>query len=347
MDYIDCGNNASLQLSTCTINFWLKINSAVTGSVISKYGAWYLGLINGVFVLYDWDGAGWISSATDLNDNTWHMITFIRQAGVADGSSIYIDNVLISTFTYESDTHSANLIFGGTEEEVVFEDGDVTFEDGDVTFEDLPGGGFDGIIDNVMIFNKVLTDDDIAWFWNEGGGVEDLEEIDIARNTDDVTYDQTEYAKGNFDFSGQEFCGDGSIPRVTLRVSKLQNQLEQIINATQGALGGQVKLLKVNNNYLNEPVPALEADYDVLCAASDEKTVTFTLGIPNPMTQQFPLRNTSSSMCPWATPTLFKGPECQYAGEDTTCPGDYLHCLEVKENAEHWGGEKGLDPNAV
>jgi hypothetical protein len=194
LDYIDCGNNASLQLSTCTINFWLKINSAVTGSVISKYGAWYLGLIDSVLVLYDWDGVGWIDTATDLNDNTWHMITFIRQAGVAGGSSIYIDNVLISTFTYDSDTHDNNFIIGGTSTGVIFEDGDITFEDGDVTFEDSPevtGGVFDGAIDNVMIFNRVLTTDEIFYLYNSEAGRELVIIIEVTGHpfeTDDVIY---------------------------------------------------------------------------------------------------------------------------------------------------------------
>jgi len=169
----------------------------------------------------------------------------------------------------------------------------------------------------------------------------------IARNTEDVVYGENTFDKFNFDVSEQIFSSDGSIPQVTLRVFQdVNRRMENIINATEGALGADIKLIRVNEKFLSTPVTALEIDYENLASESDSEWVTFTLGLPNPLTQRYPLENYSSSICPEATPTLFKGPACQYAGADTSCTGTYEDCYK-KGNAEFWGGELGLDASVV
>ncbi len=169
----------------------------------------------------------------------------------------------------------------------------------------------------------------------------------LARNTEEVTYAGNVFDKFNFDVSEQVFSSDGSVPRVTLRVAQDRNAtIEKIINDTYGALGGTVKIIKAGEKYLDTAVPALEFNYDILGTESDDNWVTFTLGIPNPLSESVPKRSYSSSSCPFATPELFKGPECGYTGADTTCTGDYPACY-AKGNAARWGGEVGLDPNGL
>jgi len=186
-----------------------------------------------------------------------------------------------------------------------------------------------------------------AWLWLIEIAVSGYDTRRIARNTADVRYGLNNYAKFNLQIGEQMFSGDGSIPRVTLQVSQDVNRIiEDIVNATEGALGASVKLIRVCEKYLETPIAALEADYDNLASESDSEHVTFTLGIPNPLTQRIPLRIYSSSKCFLATPTLFKGPRCQYAGGDATCTGTYEDC-HTKGNAVHWGGELGLDPSVL
>lgn len=186
-----------------------------------------------------------------------------------------------------------------------------------------------------------------AWLWLCEIAVSGYSTQRLARNTEDITYGGESYDKFNVQISEQMFSGDGGVPRVTLRIFQDANRtIEDIVNATEGALGAEVKLIRVCEKFLDYPISALEADYENLAAESDSEWTTFTLGIPNPLTQRYPLRTYSSSSCPWATPTLFKGPECQYAGPDGTCTGTYEDCYQ-KGNAAHWGGELGLDPNVV
>ncbi len=186
-----------------------------------------------------------------------------------------------------------------------------------------------------------------AWLWLVEIAVPGETTQRIARNTADVRYDGTDFDKSNIQIGQQIFTGDGSIPRVTLKVMQdASRAIEGLINDTEGALGAAVKLIRVNERFLETPVSALEADYDNLAAESDSEWVTFTLGMPNPLTQRFPLDIYSSSMCPLATPSLFKGPKCQYAGGDGTCTGTYEDCF-TKGNAVHFGAELGLNPNVV
>ncbi len=169
----------------------------------------------------------------------------------------------------------------------------------------------------------------------------------IARNTEDVTYAGDKFDKHNFDVSEQIFSSDGSVPRVTVRIAQDRNKIiEKIINDTYGALDGTVKIIKVGEKFLATAIPALEFNYDILATESDDAWVTLTLGIPNPLSASLPKRSYSSSSCPFATPSLFKGPECGYAGVDPSCIGTYQACY-AKANAARWGGDLGLDPNGL
>lgn len=168
-----------------------------------------------------------------------------------------------------------------------------------------------------------------------------------ARNAVAIVYGVTTFVAGNFDVGRIPLSGDGSIPRIQLRVAQDPDKtLEGIVNATKGGENGTVKLIRTCEKYFDSPVKALERTYDIIIAGSDSQWVTFTLGIPNPLTQRIPLWSYSSKVCPLATPSLFKGPRCQLDPEhvDTTCTGRLSDC-RAKGNAVHWGAEIGLDPS--
>jgi phage-related protein len=186
-----------------------------------------------------------------------------------------------------------------------------------------------------------------AWLWLTQIIVPGYDTLRIARNNEDVVYGEDSFEKFNLEIGEQVFSSDGSIPRVALRIFQDVNRVvEDMINETEGALGAEVKLIRVCENYLSTPIKALEADYENLAAESDSSWVTFLLGVPNPLTQRIPLEIYSSNRCQQATPSLFKGPACQYTGSDPSCTGTYEDCF-AKGNAENWGGELGLDPKVI
>lgn len=186
-----------------------------------------------------------------------------------------------------------------------------------------------------------------AWLWLCEIAVPGYDTQYLARNTEDINYFGKLYRKSNIDIGKQEFSGGGSIPRIQLRIRQGPDKvIEGIVNESEGVYGGTVKLIRVNEKYLNYKVETLELDYGMLAAESDAEWLYFTLGIPNPLTQRIPLHVGSSKVCPWALPALFKGPECQYSGSDLVCTGTFDDCY-TKGNSTHWGGEIGLDPNVA
>ena len=226
-----------------------------------------------------------------------------------------------------------------TDSDVKFRDSDVVWKNHLPVYADIPASMHQDLIDPYS---------GGAWLWLCQIIVPGYAVTHIARNTEDVEYGEKTYDKFNIQIGKQAFVGDGSIPRIVLKVGQDPDRaIEDIINASEGAYNGRVKLLRVNENFLDNEIEALEADYGVLVAESDAEWITFTLGIPNPLTQRIPLFIGSSKICPWAIPELFKGARCQYTGDDTSCTGRIEDCRDNKYNAVHWGGELGLDPNAT
>ena len=186
-----------------------------------------------------------------------------------------------------------------------------------------------------------------AWLWLCEISIPGYETIKLARNTENVVYACNTYTKNNFDVGLAPLTGDGSVPRIMLRVAQdADYTLEDKINATQGAGGGSVKIIRTHEDFLTEFIEELEQNVSILKANSDTEHVIFSLGIPDPLIKKIPIRRYSSKACSYALPSLFRGPECQYSGDDNTCTGKFEDCY-AKGNIVHWGGELGLDPNTT
>ncbi|KKN40060.1 hypothetical protein LCGC14_0737230 [marine sediment metagenome] len=183
-----------------------------------------------------------------------------------------------------------------------------------------------------------------AWLWLVRIKIPGYTPLYYASNTENITYAGKVYVKNNFKVGLASLVGDGSVPRSGLVIAQEGGYvLEDIINATQGAGNGVVKIIRAHEDHLDKFIVELEQEVKILVANSDSKDVTFLLGIPDPLLKKVPLRRYSSKTCPYAAPSLFKGVECQYAGVDATCTGKYEDCF-TKGNSALWGGEIGLDP---
>ena len=186
-----------------------------------------------------------------------------------------------------------------------------------------------------------------AWLWLVEITIPGYSDIRYARNTEDVFYAGRNYPAFNFDVGLGSLVGNGSVPHYSLVIAHDGDYtLEDIINATEGAGGGTITIIRVHEDFLDEYILELVQEVTILTANSDTDNITFQLGIPNPLLKKIPLRRYSSKKCPYALPSLFKGLECQYAGADPICTGKYEDCF-TKGNIIHWGGEIGLDPAAA
>ena len=115
-DYINFGNNSTVQQSNGTLSAWTKTSSAGSGfrGIIAKQNSYGLFYTDNVLVTYDWNTGATRSTGSNIADNTWKNVVMTYQSGVSNGTFIYINGVLVLTTTITIANQTANL-FGGAE----------------------------------------------------------------------------------------------------------------------------------------------------------------------------------------------------------------------------------------
>jgi len=176
-DYVDCGNDTSLQITgAITIEAWIKTTQITRGEIVSKYDA-HWGERSYVFDI-GYSGAGKLAlsisstknpytgfsmpSNITVNDGKWHhVVAVFDPAGVY--AKIFVDGIdrsgTMSGLLQSSIAVSArNLAIGA---------GYAASATPNAYF-------FDGLIDEVRIWNKALDEGEIAYNYNLGGVTIDI-----------------------------------------------------------------------------------------------------------------------------------------------------------------------------
>ena len=154
-DYVDMGNVLPFNSGDFSIVAWVKTSTTSDNTfVLSRHrsGTW-----NGYFIgvnksgsygqsnkayFYDATSPGNCPvSTTDVNDDAWHQIVAVHDA---DGlSKIYVDGI-----PYEDNKNSQTPIYNSASHFLI----------GGITVDTGPASYFDGLIDDVRIYDQVLTD---------------------------------------------------------------------------------------------------------------------------------------------------------------------------------------------
>lgn len=182
-DYIDAGNSFKTVLqNSFSLSIWAKINGIDENEYKALFGTYdltnvpvdYSGIFCAVwigYVVFEYtagDGAGTINinalcpyTAADMADN-WHHIVFVAEKTSETTAElrVYINGTLI-------DSRSGNS-------SMATYDNDLTLMLGNENREDHSLRLLDGLLDNVMIFNKALSAAEIAFLWSNGNGTEEL-----------------------------------------------------------------------------------------------------------------------------------------------------------------------------
>jgi hypothetical protein len=151
-DYVDCGNDPLIDtISEITVSTWLNIRTipnAWTGAVVKGENAWRLSNVNldprfhfGITIWNAPDTAS-VDGTTAVGFDEWHNVT-----GTFDGANInvYLDGVLdASAPTTEPIGISTTNMFIGENSE-------------------SPGRAWDGLIDEVMIYNRALSEGEVLY----------------------------------------------------------------------------------------------------------------------------------------------------------------------------------------
>jgi hypothetical protein len=149
-EYVDCGNNASLQINAGTISCWMKTttNDATFRAVICKQSNYALFVRNAVLVTYDWGNNLERATATNVIDGNWKNIamTFTNNLGTPSNNAVLYVNgssVLTTTIKFSSDT--VNLFLG---------------------YGNAAGQYLNGSIAGTLIYNRALSATEVLQNYN-------------------------------------------------------------------------------------------------------------------------------------------------------------------------------------
>lgn len=161
-DYIDVGDGAALEFTdsdSFSLCAWIKSSGTDWGHVVGKWGYASSG-----YSLYYYDGVPkfivnvesdgnvpTVNGSTNCSDNVWHFICGTYDAATKN-MKIYVDGAFENSGTYAEGDHNPNSgkVYVGSRQD----------------FE-IPGAYFDGLIDDIRIFNRVVSDSEIQQLYNE------------------------------------------------------------------------------------------------------------------------------------------------------------------------------------
>lgn len=169
---------------------------------------------------------------------------------------------------------------------------------------------------------------------------EHVETLRICRNgNEDITYQGNLYVSTEFNLRHKIEIDRPS--EVSLSFFDRTGVITRYMQMYRGGVGFKVELMFVNTGNMNQP-PEFRETYSVRTAStnSSDYSVSFTLGMENPLAMRIPRRTQRRDRCQWR----YKGPECKYAGGMSSC--DYTlqgsNGCAAHSNEENFGGFPGI-----
>ncbi len=110
-DYVNFRNPTAFQITTGTIEAWVKTSSPGSSyrGVLVKNSAYGMFLKDGVLMAYDWGAGADRSTGVNLADGQWHHVVTTFSSGVVNGTKIYSDGVLRLTTTITVSNNAQQL----------------------------------------------------------------------------------------------------------------------------------------------------------------------------------------------------------------------------------------------
>ena len=161
-DYVDCGSSTTLQgRQALTVSTWINgssyakaMNMIVCGDKKNLDFCWGLRIDNSVANFFIRAGNYYAATGPTLSANQWyHIVGVWNRTGGANNLRIYVDGSLAGTATVNADM-DANTVY-------------VTI--GRLYYPTI-NQYFNGLIDDVRIYNRVLSETEITALYNQAAG---------------------------------------------------------------------------------------------------------------------------------------------------------------------------------
>lgn len=147
-DYMLGPNSSSVQLAKGTVTAWIKTSNAGVSyrGIVVKQNAYGMFLKDNIFIIYDW-GGGDRTTGINLGDGAWHQVGMVFNVGVTGGTTLYIDGAAVATTTITSASQNVAVVLASGTAGV--------------------SQSFSGLIDEVRIYNRMLSAGEIASEYND------------------------------------------------------------------------------------------------------------------------------------------------------------------------------------
>ncbi len=110
-DYINAGNDTSIQVSSGTVSAWTRSSSPGGGfrGIVAKQFAYGMFYNDSVYVAYDWQAPATRTTGLNIADGTWKNVVLTFSGGAGN---LYLNGASVSNFTYNISNNLSNLFIG-------------------------------------------------------------------------------------------------------------------------------------------------------------------------------------------------------------------------------------------
>jgi len=142
-----------------------------------------------------------------------------------------------------------------------------------------------------------------------------------------------------FALGDQEESREANSSNVSLTLVDIERRLIPTIDTYGGGVGATVTIRIVHSAHLDNLVPELEAEFEILDVSINHQcAVKFSLGSENLSNRRSPPEICLQGHCRYKA---FKGAYCQYTGAQSSCDRTFERCRQL-ENQLHFGGFPGI-----
>ena len=202
-------------------------------------------------------------------------------------------------------------------------------------------------IDKYITIEKNKLSSSGAWLWLLDIYIDSEDTLHFVDNIENFTYLGTVYYKCNFHMSPYDKSEPGRLSNVTLEITNadLVGYVLPYVDDYDGLIGCNIVRTPVNSKFLSIDMSAKSEDFIVTGCSAGEKSISFVLGAPSPLSRGFPSGRYFGGYCRYVR--RFKGAECGYSGAESSCNGTPEDCEDNKSNLARFGGQPGLRSKTV
>lgn len=159
----------------------------------------------------------------------------------------------------------------------------------------------------------------------------------LAANNDSITWNSHTWQAFPFEIDTLDEAGKGEIPTIAIRLSNETTEVQQYLEAENGAAGAEITIRVINTAASSSTEAELELSLVLDSADWDEHFITFRLTGPNCLARRVPERRYMKDFCPFKYGDIRCGVSASTMSTYPTCNGTYAHCQQ-RGNHPRFGG---------